>query len=239
MVNPFRGQNIGFAIPINIAKDLLPQLKEKGRVTRGWLGVQIQRVTPALAKSFDLDEPRGALVGDVLPDSPAAKAELERGDIILEFDGKPVEDFDDLPRIVASTPPGKEVKVSVLRDGKRRNVEIDLEQMPDEEGAAPPVPAESGISDWGFRAEPLSGEQARRMKLEKGAGGMVISEIEAGSPAEAAQLSEGDVILEVNRQPVRNAAELEKALERNEEQALLLVQRGEGASLWVTLERKK
>ena len=96
----------------------------------------------------------------------------------------------------------------------------------------------SGISDWGFRAEPIGREQAERMKLEKGAGGMVITEVEPGSPAEAAQLSDGDVILEVNRQPVRNAADLEKALERNKEQALLLVQRGEGASLWVTLEKK-
>jgi serine protease Do len=238
MVNPFRGQNIGFAIPINIAKELLPQLKEKGRVTRGWLGVQIQRVTPALAKNFGLDEPRGALVGDVMPDSPAARSELRRGDIILEFDGKKVDEFDDLPRVVAATPPGAEVDVAVWRDGKKKKLEVKLEQMPDEEAGVEPAPEESGSSDWGFSAEPLSADQAQRMKLEKGAKAMVITQIESGSPADRERLAPGDVILEVNRTPVGNARELEKALAKDSEHALLLIQRGEG-TLWVSLQKKE
>jgi serine protease Do len=238
IVNPLRGQNIGFAIPINMAKALLPQLREKGRVTRGWLGVQIQRVTPALAKSFGLEAPRGALVGDVFPESPAAKAKLQRGDIILEFDGKNLEDFDDLPRVVASTPPGSEVDVEVLRDGKSRKLEVKLEQMPDEEGAAEPASQESGSSDWGFDSEPLTAELAQRLGLDEDARGMVITAVEAGSPADEAGLARRDVILEVNRKPVKDAASLEKAFAQNPELALLLVQRGEG-TLYVSLERQK
>jgi serine protease Do len=238
IVNPLRGQNIGFAIPINIAKALLPQLREKGHVTRGWLGVQIQRVTPALAKSFGLEEPRGALVGDVFPDSPAAKAKLQRGDIILEFAGKPLDDFDDLPRVVASTPPGTEIDVAVLRDGKKKTLEVTLEQMPDEEGAAEPAAQESGGSDWGFQAEPLNAELAARLGLEEDAQGMVITEVEAGSAAEDAGLARRDVILEVNKKRVTSTRELEKALAQNADQALLLIQRGEG-TLFVSLEKPK
>jgi serine protease Do len=238
IVNPLRGQNIGFAIPINIAKALLPQLKEKGRVTRGWLGVQIQRVTPALAKSFGLEEPRGALVSEVFPDSPAAKAKLQSGDIILEFAGRKLDDFDDLPRVVASTPPGTEVDVSVLREGKQKKFGIQLEQMPDEEASAEPAAQESGSSDWGFQSEPLDAELAERLGLDQDTKGMVITEVEAGSPADDAGLARRDVILEVNKKPVNDARALEKALSQSEETALLWIQRGEGR-LFVSLEKPK
>ena len=112
------GNGIGFAIPINMAKEIAPQLREKGHVTRGWLGVSIQEVTPELAKSFDLKEKKGALVGQVVSGSPAEKAGIEQGDVILEFDGKEVADSKDLPRIVASTPVGKGVTVKLSRNGK-------------------------------------------------------------------------------------------------------------------------
>ena len=112
------GNGIGFAIPINMAKEVAPQLREKGHVTRGWLGVSIQEVTPELAKSFDLKEKKGALVGQVVSGSPAEKAGIEQGDVILEFDGKEVADSKDLPRIVASTPVGKAVTIKLSRNGK-------------------------------------------------------------------------------------------------------------------------
>jgi serine protease Do len=238
IVNPLRGQNIGFAIPINIAKALLPQLKDKGRVTRGWLGVQIQRVTPALAKSFGLEQARGALVSEVLPDSPAAKAKLQSGDIILEFAGKKLEDFDDLPRVVAATAPGAEVDVALLREGKQRKLEVKLEQMPDEENTVEPAAQQSGSSDWGFRCEPLNAEGAERLGLDPDTHGMMITEIESGSPADEAGLVRRDVILEVNKKPVTDARALEKALAQSEETALLWIQRGEGR-LYVPLEKPK
>ena len=116
------GQGIGFAIPINMAKEIAPQLQDKGHVTRGWLGVSIQEMTPELAKSLGLKEKKGALVAQVVPGSPAEKAGIEQGDVILEFDGKEVSDSKDLPRIVASTPVGKIVTVKMSREGKSSTV---------------------------------------------------------------------------------------------------------------------
>jgi len=126
------GRGIGFAIPINIAKELLPQLKEKGRITRGWLGVRIQRVTSELAKLFQLDRKRGALVTSVDEDSPAQRGGIKRGDIIVEYDEKVVEEMDDLPRMVAITPVGKNVKVKVIRDGKEKILNITIGEMKEE-----------------------------------------------------------------------------------------------------------
>ena len=114
------GQGIGFAIPSSMAKSIIPQLKEKGSVVRGMLGVQIQMVTPELAKSFGLKEPMGALVAEVNPGSPAAKAGLQRGDVIVEFNGTPIKEMHELPRLVAGTPPGKTATLKVLRNGKEQ-----------------------------------------------------------------------------------------------------------------------
>ena len=123
------GQGIGFAIPINTAKEIVPQLEEKGHVTRGWLGVSIQEVTPALAKSFDLKEKQGALVAQVVSGGPAEKAGIEQGDVILGFDGKEIAESKDLPRIVASTPVGKTVTVKLLRNGKAVDRQVKVGEM--------------------------------------------------------------------------------------------------------------
>ncbi|NIW11368.1 MAG: Do family serine endopeptidase, partial [Gammaproteobacteria bacterium] len=133
------GQGIGFAIPINMAKEILPQLKEKGRVTRGWLGVGIQGVTSQLAESFGLEEKKGALVSQVFKDGPAEKAGIKQGDIILEFDGKEIKDFGDLSRIVASTPVGKTVTIKVFRNGKVIPLQATVAEMeePTEVARAP------------------------------------------------------------------------------------------------------
>ena len=121
-INP-RANTIGFAVPINMAKDILPQLRADGHVTRGWLGVVIQKITPEIAEEFELDEPKGALVSKVVPDGPAAKAGIEQRDVIREFDGQPIDDFDDLPRLVARTPVDKKVEIVVIRDGKRKSAD--------------------------------------------------------------------------------------------------------------------
>ena len=127
-INP-QANTIGFAVPINLAKDILPQLKEKGSVTRGWLGVSIQEITPELAKAFKLDVKEGALVAQVSPGSPADKAGLQRGDVILGVDGKSIPKPRDLSRLVASTPVGNTVKLDVLRDGKSLSLPIVIEKL--------------------------------------------------------------------------------------------------------------
>jgi serine protease Do len=126
------GQGIGFAVPINIAKEILTQLREQGRVTRGWLAVQVQRVTPELAQSFGLERARGALVVDVQPNSPAEGAGIQRGDVILGFRGEEIEAMHELPHVVATTPPGTEVDLRLIRQGEERTVQVNVAEMPEE-----------------------------------------------------------------------------------------------------------
>ncbi len=229
------GQGIGFAIPINMAKSLLPQLLETGSITRGWLGVQIQRVTPALAKTFKLQDSKGALVGQVFDNSPASKARLERGDVITSFDGKPIKDYDDLPRIVAATPPGSAVDVEILRDGKVRKLKATLEKMKDEE--IQPASDEPSDTDWGFEATALTDEVASQLGLSAGAKGVVVSAVDPDSAAARAGLRRGDLILEANRVEVGSPKQLKDALGKDSDSAVLLVQRGDG-TLYLAIERE-
>ncbi len=231
-----RAQGIGFAIPINMAKDLLPQLRETGSVTRGWLGVQIQRVTPQLAKSFDLKEPQGALVSQVFENSPAAKANIQAGDVITKFDEQEIKDFDDLPRLVARATPGKQVAIEILREGKRKSVEATLEKMDDEEQAelAGTEPTEER---WGLALETLTPEIARQLELDEGTQGVAVTQVEPGSAAAESGLRRGDVVLEADRQKVKTARDLLKILEGADKLVLLLVQRGD-SQIFVPLERQ-
>ncbi|MEE9281626.1 MAG: Do family serine endopeptidase [Myxococcota bacterium] len=228
------GQGIGFAIPINMAKELLPQLREFGIVTRGWLGVQIQRVNPALAKTFGLDEPKGALISMVFEDGPADKAKIKRGDVILEFDGSKIEEFDDLPRIVANTAPDTEVPLIVLRDGERKRLKAKLGKLEDDEIQL--ASAEKSDSAWGFEVEALTSEVVERLDLSHDISGVLVSNVDPDSSAARAGLQRGDVILEVNRVEVSRPSQVNKALEKETEHAVLLVQRGE-RTLYLAIER--
>ncbi len=221
------GQGIGFAIPINMAKEILPQLEEKGHVTRGWLGVSIQEVTPQLAKSFGLKEKRGALVADVIEGGPAQKAGIARGDVILKFDGKEVAESRDLPRIVASTRVGKSVNVEYLRDGKTDSLEVTIGQMQSKEDVA----AASPHKPLGMTVQNITPETAQALGLRSSAG-VVVTGVEPGSPAEGAGIQRGDVIIQANRKNVRDVddlrREIAKAREDNKsESVLLLIQRGQ------------
>jgi len=226
-INP-RANTIGFAVPVNMAKDILPQLRATGHVTRGWLGVLIQKITPELADSFGLEDDQGALVSRVDPEGPAAAAGIERGDVIVEFDGEEIETMEDLPRIVAATPVGKTVDVVVLRDGKRKTVEVEIGELDEPALAgAEPEGEEKGPARFGIGAQDITPQIAQQLGLEEGEQGVVITRVEPGSPAQEANLRRGDVILEVDRNQVTDVDALREHLAAADEDALLLIRRGE------------
>lgn len=229
------GQGIGFAIPINIAKEVLPQLKEKGRVIRGWFGVAIQRVTSELAKSFGLEERKGALVSQVFEGTPAEKAGIKRGDIILEFDEKEIENFGDLPRIVASTPVGKAVTVKIFRDGEIISLQATVGEMEEKaEIAKAPSPRKS----LGLTVQDITPEIARALGLEERLG-VVVTRVEPGSPAAKAGIRRGDVILEVNRKPIEGMEDFAQTVEAAADQeSILFLIRREGSNLFIAVAPK-
>ena len=220
------GQGIGFAIPINMAKEIVPQLEEKGHVTRGWLGVSIQEVTPELAKSLGLKEKKGALVAQVVSGSPAEKAGIEQGDVIVEFDGKEVTDSRDLSRIAASTAVGKAVTVKVSRDGKVMDRQVKLGEM--EEKGVEVSKAPSTHKSLGITVQNLTPEIAKGLGLKKETG-VVVTRVEPESAAADAGIQTGDVIQEVNRKPVKNVEDFVQKVEKakGQENVLLLIQRGQ------------
>jgi serine protease Do len=220
-----QGRGIGFAIPINMAKDIAGQLQNKGHVTRGWLGVTIQEVTPDLAKSFGIKENKGALVAQVNPGSPAEKAGIAQGDVILEFDGKKISEANDLPRIVASTTVGKLVGLKLSREGKVIDRSLKVGEMNEKEEIAK---ASSSHKSLGVAVQNLTPEIAQELGL-KNAAGVVVTQVEPGSPAAEGGLQEGDVIREVNRKPVKNTEDFVQKLEKAKDQntVLLFIQRGD------------
>ena len=192
------GQGIGFAIPINMAKGIITQLRENGKVIRGYLGVQIQAITPELAKSFNLDAEKGALISDVVKDSPADKAGLKAGDIVLEFDGKKIHEYNELPRLVATTPVDKQVKIVVFRDGKRSELNATVTKLSDSDtGAADTVDNES--EKIGLTVKELTKNMAEQLGI-RDSKGLVITEVKPGSSAEEAGIASGSVIIEINGQ---------------------------------------
>jgi serine protease Do len=228
------GQGIGFAIPINMAKALLPQLRENGSVTRGWLGVSIQRVTKPIAKSLDLEETRGALVSQVFDDSPAEQAKLKSRDVIVQFDGARIDDVDDLPRKVAATPPGSEVEIVVMRDGKRKTLKAKLETMKRDKVEL--ASHEAPSFDWGFSVQNLDPELSEQLGMSAADRGVIVTDVDPDGAAGDAGLRRRDVIIEANRKQTPDLKSLEQALDQDEERALLLVRRGDG-TMFVAIER--
>jgi serine protease Do len=208
-----------------MAKDIAHQLETTGHVTRGWLGVSIQQMTPELAKSFGMKEEKGALVAQVFPASPAEKAGLEKGDVILEYDGKEVADSQELPRLVASTPVGKAVTVKILRDGKAMERQVRVGEMEEKEPEVAKAPTGKKL---GIAVQNLTPEIARGFGLKKETG-VVITQVEPGSPASEAGLRTGDVIQEVDRKPVKDVDDFMQKVEkaRGQDTILLFVQRGQ------------
>lgn len=232
------GQGIGFAVPVNLARELLPQLKT-GSVVRGWLGVIIQDLSPALADSFGLETTEGVLIADLVEDGPADRAGLARGDIVTELNGRPVADTHELSRRVAGLEPDSRAEVTVLRDGEREKVAVRIGEMPDQ-----PRTAGGGMEGtdrrWGMRVQPLSPDLAGKLGLDRDETGMVVTGVVPGSPAAEAGLRPGDLIKEVERRTVRNREELDEAVRSagDDDRLLLLVKR-RGNTFYTVLKKEQ
>jgi serine protease Do len=223
---------IGFAIPTNLVKDLLPQLKDRGKVVRGFLGTTVQKLTPEIATSLGLQQARGALVAEINKGGPAERAGIKTGDVIVEFDRKEIKDSADLPLQVARVAPGRTVQVKVLRDGKELMVPLTVGEMKESELAAA---TENG--NLGLTVQPVTPEIAGALGLER-AEGIVVASVTPSSPADEAGLRRGDLITQINRRPVRNMSDYQREVKPNEnsKSLLFLIQRGQG-SLFLALKR--
>ena len=221
---------IGFAIPVDLAKSVVTQLAANGHVVRGYLGVNIQPVTADLAKGFGIPETSGALVSSVVEGSPAAKAGIKPGDVITEYDGRKVARADELPRVVAESPVGREVPVTVMRDGTRVSLRATITKLDDgREAKAASTGESTDKPTLGLSLESLSPAEARERGLGE-RGGVLVRGVQDGSPAGNAGLRAGDVITEINRMPVKSADDVHQAMAKRpkDKPALFLVHRDRG-----------
>jgi serine protease Do len=233
-------QGIGFAIPVNLARDIMGSLIKDGHVTRGYLGVMIQDLTPALAKEFKLKEATGALVGDVTPKSPADKAGLKSGDLLVEFNGKKVTDSRHLKLEVARTQPGETVPVKILRDGTAKTIEVTVKALPGTESLAK---ADKDSHDTGtlngVGVADLNENARQQFEVPETVKGAVVTEVKPDSAAAEAGLKPGDVIQEINRKPVKDAEEAVRLTENASDKTTLLRVWRDGGSRFVVVDENK
>ncbi len=209
-------QGIGFAVPVNMARTVMEQILKSGRVTRGFLGVSIQEVTPDIAKAFNVPAAEGALVGDVTPDSPGAKAGLQKGDVITTLNGQKVSDYHDLRLRISQTAPGTPIKMDVYRNGQKQQMTATLGEFPEKAQAAENAPQGEAPALEGVQAENLNSEITQQLNLPTGTHGVVITRVDPDSTAAETGLQRGDVIQEVNRKPVNNVEQFRAAVRDRE-----------------------
>ena len=231
-------EGIGFAIPINMARNVMEQILEHGKVIRGYLGVNVQGVDPDMAKAFGLSHGGGALIADVVPGGPAAKGGLERGDVILEMNGQAVSGPDDLSVRISEMAPGTTVHLKVFRNGQDRDIAVTLGEFP--ASGASGQPGESGGASEstglpGLQVQDLTPAIARQLKVPSNTTGVVITEVDPSSAAAAADLQQGDIIQEVNHKPVHNVSEYERAVGAAGKQPVLLLVNRAGNTRFVVI----
>jgi serine protease Do len=214
-----RASNIGFAVPINQARDILPQLRDTGRVSRGYIGVTLRDVDPDLQRSLALTSSHGALVQDITPGSPGARAGLRTYDVIVAVDGEPIESNDALIQLIAAREPGSAATVQVLRDGRSMNITLKLAERPQRdrrgfEQAPRPVPSTYRGSPVGISVRELDDASAGRLSLPEGMRGVIVSRVEPMSPAFDADIERGHIVLEINRQTVASVGDFQRMTAR-------------------------
>ncbi|MGE5818530.1 MAG: DegQ family serine endoprotease [Deltaproteobacteria bacterium] len=229
---------IGFAIPIDLAKKVADQLRKNGRVIRGWLGIRAQDVTPQTAASMGITRPAAemAVVTEVAENSPAAEAGIKTGDLIVELNGKPVPKSHELPSLIADTPPNQKVTLKIIHENKEQTLTVKIGELPDDNDASQQLEAKD--PEIGLRVQRITPEAARRLGLTSTKGVLVV-EVQPGSPADQVGLQPADVIREVNQKPVNNVKDFERVARqgRRGDRILLLVQRGDNA-VFFALKRK-
>jgi serine protease Do len=229
-------QGIGFAIPINMARQVMDQILKHGKVSRGYLGAWIQPVTPQIAKAFGLSQPQGALLGDVDPTGPAGKSGLQRGDIILAINGQPISDSREFRLKVAMTKPGTPIKLKVYHKGAEHEVSVVLGELPTKPEASQNETGEPSTALQGLSVDTLTPNIARQLDLPADTFGVVITGVAQGSTAEEAGLRRGDVVQEVNHKPVHTVRDFKNDVSQlGKQSVLLLINRG-GNTLYVVLE---
>lgn len=208
------GQGIGFAIPVNLIKNVVSDLKEKGKVTRSWLGVYVQRMDDKLAKSYALERPQGAIVSEVVDASPAQKAGIQAGDVILEFGGKAIKTHSDLQFLAGRAAVGQMVELVVLRDRQKRTLKVKMQEIPQDQNSPEAARSASGVAELGCELNDLTPELRQRYQLQAKAGA-VVTEIASDGAAEEAGLQVGDVILKVGDEEIRSAKQLPNILKKS------------------------
>src|SRR5579862_1057761 len=229
-------QGIGFAVPVNLAHHVMDQLLKNGKVNRAYLGILPQDVTPAMAKAFGATEAKGAVVGNITADGPAAHSDLKQGDIITEVNGKPVDDANQLRLQIGLLSPDSTVTLKVLRAGTPQQVTVKMGEYPSKEERASLDNKETGSALEGVSVENVTSENARDMKLSPETKGVVVANVDPSSRAAEAGLRAGDVIQQVNRQPVKSVREFDHAMAsaKKDDPTLLLVNR-DGMTLFVAV----
>jgi len=231
-----QGQGIGFAIPINLAVELLPQLK-KGKVIRGWLGVMIQDLNKELADSLGIKTTEGVLVSDVVTDAPAAKAGLKRGDVIVQVNGREVKEAHALSRMIAGTPPGSKVDITVIRNGDTKTIPVTLGTLPDSTAERERQEGQQPEEKWGMTVQNLTPELAQRLGLESDEKGVVVVQVVPDSPAAQSGLQRGDLIKEINRKPVETLSDFNNLIQQSGKDSLLLLVRRGAGTLYIVLKK--
>jgi serine protease Do len=226
-------QGIGFAVPANLAREVMDQILKNGKVVRAYLGILPQDVTPTMAKAFGEKDAKGVVVGDVTPSSPAQENGIQRGDIILELNGKPVNDSNQLRNSISMMPPGTAVKLKTLRNGSERDVTVKLAEMPTETAKLNSQEEGGSKALDGVEVSNLNPETAKELGLPSSTAGVVVNGVDPSSKMAESGLRRGDVIQEVNHQSVKNVSEFQSALKKGGDEPLLLVNRG-GRTLYIT-----